>query len=41
MSANHATLKAPVEAFNAHDLERIMSCFADDAVLEMPVSGLA
>jgi ketosteroid isomerase-like protein len=24
------------EAFNAHDLDRIMSHFADDAVLEMP-----
>ena len=36
MSASHATLKALVEAFNAHDLDRIMSFFADDAVLEMP-----
>jgi ketosteroid isomerase-like protein len=36
MSANHATLKALVEAFNAHDLGRIMSFFAEDAVLEMP-----
>jgi ketosteroid isomerase-like protein len=24
------------DAFNAHDLDRIMSCFADDCVLEMP-----
>jgi ketosteroid isomerase-like protein len=24
------------DAFNAHDLDRIMSFFADDAVLEMP-----
>jgi ketosteroid isomerase-like protein len=24
------------EAFNAHDLDRIMACFADDCVLEMP-----
>ena len=24
------------DAFNAHDLERIMSMFADDCVLEMP-----
>lgn len=24
------------EAFNAHDLDRIMTCFADDCVLEMP-----
>jgi ketosteroid isomerase-like protein len=36
MSANRATLKALVEAFNAHDLDRIMSFFAEDAVLEMP-----
>ena len=36
MSASRATLKALVEAFNAHDLDRIMSFFADDAVLEMP-----
>jgi ketosteroid isomerase-like protein len=36
MSASHATLKALVEAFNAHDLDRIMSFFAADAVLEMP-----
>lgn len=34
--ASIATLKALVEAFNAHDLDRIMSFFADDAVLEMP-----
>ena len=25
-----------VEAFNAHDLDRIMTFFADDCVLEMP-----
>jgi ketosteroid isomerase-like protein len=31
-----ATLKAILEAFNAHDLDRIMSFFADDCVLEMP-----
>jgi ketosteroid isomerase-like protein len=24
------------DAFNAHDLDRIMACFADDCVLEMP-----
>jgi ketosteroid isomerase-like protein len=24
------------EAFNAHDLDRIMAFFADDCVLEMP-----
>lgn len=34
--ASLATLKALVEAFNAHDLDRIMSFFAEDAVLEMP-----
>ncbi|MGD9881093.1 nuclear transport factor 2 family protein [Reyranella sp.] len=34
--ANLATLKALVEAFNAHDLDLIMSFFAVDAVLEMP-----
>jgi ketosteroid isomerase-like protein len=31
-----ATLKAVARAFNDHDLDRIMSFFADDAVLEMP-----
>jgi ketosteroid isomerase-like protein len=36
MSASYATLKALVNAFNDHDLDRIMSFFADDAVLEMP-----
>ena len=35
-SASVATLKAVLEAFNAHDLDRIMSFFADDCVLEMP-----
>jgi ketosteroid isomerase-like protein len=29
-------LKALVKAFTDHDLDRIMSFFADDAVLEMP-----
>ena len=24
------------DAFNAHDLDRIMACFADDCVLDMP-----
>jgi SnoaL-like domain len=24
------------DAFNTHDLDRIMACFADDCVLEMP-----
>ncbi len=36
MTANLAALKGLVDAFNAHDLDRIMSHFADDAVLEMP-----
>ena len=31
-----ATLEALIDAFNAHDLDRIMSFFAEDAVLEMP-----
>ncbi len=31
-----STLKALCEAFNAHDLDRIMAFFADDCVLEMP-----
>ena len=30
------TLAEICEAFNAHDLDRIMSFFADDCVLEMP-----
>jgi ketosteroid isomerase-like protein len=35
-SASVATLKAVLDAFNAHDLDRIMSFFVDDCVLEMP-----
>ena len=31
-----STLTALCEAFNAHDLDRIMELFADDCVLEMP-----
>jgi hypothetical protein len=31
-----ATLQAILAAFNDHDLDRIMSFFADDCVLEMP-----
>ena len=31
-----STLKQLCEAFNAHDLDRIMTFFADDCVLEMP-----
>ncbi len=30
------TLKDLVVAFNAHDLDRVMSFFSDDCVLEMP-----
>ena len=35
-SASVTTLKSLLEAFNAHDLDRIMSFFADDCILEMP-----
>lgn len=31
-----STLKALCDAFNAHDLDRIMTFFAEDCVLEMP-----
>ncbi len=34
--ASLAVLKALAQAFNDHDLDRIMGFFADDAVLEMP-----
>ena len=30
------TLERLLEAFNAHDIEAVMSFFADDCVLEMP-----
>jgi len=36
MPASFTVLKGLVDAFNAHDLDRIMSFFADDSVLEMP-----
>jgi ketosteroid isomerase-like protein len=36
VTASLAALKGLVDAFNAHDLDRIMSFFAVDAVLEMP-----
>jgi ketosteroid isomerase-like protein len=39
MSSNGAsveTLKAVLDAFNRHDLDRIMSFFSADCVLEMP-----
>jgi ketosteroid isomerase-like protein len=35
-SSRLATLKAIAQAFNDHDLDRIMGFFTDDAVLEMP-----
>ena len=31
-----STLNEICDAFNAHDLDRIMACFSDDCVLEMP-----
>jgi ketosteroid isomerase-like protein len=31
-----STLTQLCEAFNAHDLDRIMALFADDCILEMP-----
>lgn len=34
-----ATLRALCDAFNAHDLDRIMAHFAEDCVLEMPRGG--
>ena len=34
--ASVTTLKAVLDAFNAHDLDRIMSFFAEDCVMEMP-----
>jgi ketosteroid isomerase-like protein len=34
-----STLTALCEAFNAHDLDRIMTFFSDDCVLEMPRGG--
>jgi ketosteroid isomerase-like protein len=34
-----STLTGLCDAFNAHDLDRIMSFFADDCVLEMPRGG--
>ena len=36
MSDIRSTLEALCEAFNAHDLDAIMTHFADDCVLEMP-----
>jgi ketosteroid isomerase-like protein len=34
-----STLTELCAAFNAHDLDRIMACFADDCVLDMPRGG--
>ena len=36
MSKNLETLKGLVDAFNAHDLDTVMSFFADDCSLDMP-----
>ena len=36
MSQIRQALEGLCDAFNAHDLDRIMSYFADDCVLEMP-----
>jgi ketosteroid isomerase-like protein len=36
MSQIRQTLEGLCDAFNAHDLDRIMGFFADDCVLEMP-----
>jgi ketosteroid isomerase-like protein len=35
-SAKIETLKALVDAFNAHDIDRVMAFFTEDCVLEMP-----
>lgn len=35
-SKNLETLKHLVDAFNAHDLDKVMSFFADDCSLDMP-----
>ncbi len=32
----HEALHGLVDAFNAHDIDRVMSFFADDCVLQMP-----
>jgi steroid delta-isomerase-like uncharacterized protein len=34
-----STLEALCDAFNAHDLDRIMTFFAEDCVLQMPRGG--
>ena len=35
-TTNAATLQAFLDAFNAHDVDAIMSFFTDDCVLDMP-----
>ena len=35
-----STLTELLEAFNAHDLDRIMAYFSDDCLLEMPTAYL-
>ena len=39
MSQIRQNLEGLCDAFNAHDLDRIMSFFADDCALEMPRGG--
>jgi ketosteroid isomerase-like protein len=36
MPATTQGLQRLLDAFNAHDLDAVMGCFADDCVLEMP-----
>ncbi len=36
MSATTKRLQQLLDGFNAHDLDAVMACFADDCVLEMP-----
>jgi len=36
MAASLSALKGLVDAFNAHDLDRIMALMSEDVVLEMP-----
>ena len=36
MPVSEATLRQLLDAFNRHDLDAVMSFFADDCVLEMP-----
>ena len=34
--SNTSVLEAFLDAFNAHDVDAIMACFAEDCVMEMP-----